>query len=89
MIKTVPLRTGLGLTILLMGVFTIALVFLSAEIYRHHAIENQRSSNERAQVLKEEMFGILNAYQQLRDHVSRNIEIINGKKEHNKPIPFM
>ena len=44
MIKTVPLRTGLGLTILLMGVVAIALVFLSAEIYRHHAIENQRAA---------------------------------------------
>ncbi len=44
MIKTVPLRTGLGLTILLMGVVAIGLVFLSAEIYRHHAIENQRAA---------------------------------------------
>jgi diguanylate cyclase (GGDEF)-like protein len=44
MIKTVPLRTGLGVTIILMGLVAIALVFLSAEIYRHHAIENQRAA---------------------------------------------
>jgi len=44
MIRKVPLRTGLGLTILLMGLFAIALVFLSAEIYRHHAIVNQRAA---------------------------------------------
>jgi len=46
MIKTVPLRTGLGLTILLMGVVAIGLVFLSAEIYRNHAIENQRAQDK-------------------------------------------
>ncbi len=41
---TVTLRTGLGLTIVMMGLFTIALVFLSEEIYRNHAIENQRAA---------------------------------------------
>ena len=43
-LPTVTLRTGLGLTIVLMGLFTIALVFLSEEIYRNHAIENQRAA---------------------------------------------
>ena len=43
-LPTVTLGTGPGLTIVLMGVFTIALVFLSEEIYRDHAIENQRAA---------------------------------------------
>ena len=43
-LPTVTLRTGLGLTIVLMGLFTIALVSLSEEIYRDHAIENQQAA---------------------------------------------
>jgi diguanylate cyclase (GGDEF)-like protein len=43
-INTIPLRTSLGLTILLMGLFSIALVFFSGETYRQLAIENQRNA---------------------------------------------
>jgi len=43
-IRTVPLRTGIGLTILLMGLFTILLVFISEEIYRDQSIDNQRTA---------------------------------------------
>jgi diguanylate cyclase (GGDEF)-like protein len=43
-LRTVPLRTGLGLTILLMGAFSILLVFVSEMIYRSHAIDNQRQA---------------------------------------------
>ncbi len=43
-LRTIPLRTGLGITILLMGLFTILLVFISAEVYRAHAIDNQRAA---------------------------------------------
>jgi diguanylate cyclase (GGDEF)-like protein len=43
-INTIPLRTSLGLSIIIMGVLTIVLVFFSGVIYREHAIENQRSA---------------------------------------------
>lgn len=43
-IRTVPLRTGLGLTVLMMGLFSILLVYLSAGVYRSHSIDNQRAA---------------------------------------------
>ncbi len=77
MIKTVPLRTGLGLTILLMGLFSIALVFLSAEIYRHHAIENQRAALVDLVELKAD-----DLLQNLKDNAGRlGLEI-----QHDKPF---
>lgn len=43
-IRTIPLRTGLIFTILLMGLITIALVLVSKELYSKHAIETQRNA---------------------------------------------
>jgi len=43
-INAIPLRTSLGLTVIIMGLFTIALVFFSGETYRELAIENQRAA---------------------------------------------
>ena len=43
-IRTIPLRTGLMLTILLMGLFTIGAVVVSEIIYRDHAIDSQRDA---------------------------------------------
>lgn len=42
--NTIPLRTSLGLTVIIMGLFTISLVFFSVETYRQLSIENQRST---------------------------------------------
>ena len=39
-----PLRTGLDLTILVLGLFTVAVVFLSGETYRQQALDTQRTA---------------------------------------------
>ncbi len=39
-----PLRTGLDLTILLLGLFTVAVVFISGETYRQQALDTQRNA---------------------------------------------
>ena len=39
-----PLRTGLDLTILVLGLFTIALVFFSGETYRQQTLDTQRAA---------------------------------------------
>lgn len=43
-LRTIPLRTGLIFTILLMGLITIALVLISKELYSKYAIETQRNA---------------------------------------------
>jgi len=39
-----PLRTGLDLTILVLGLFTVAVVFVSGETYRQQALDTQRNA---------------------------------------------
>ena len=44
MLPRISLRIGLDLTILVLGLFTVALVFVSGETYRQQALDTQRSA---------------------------------------------